>query len=485
MKKQFRQVRAFAWFAALLLLGGCFLFAACKRDGGEGPAPDSTVEQTTEAKLVDRFAEKKDLGGRDFKLLTVDDYNSILHFTVNDASATEIEYSCYERTEFINDRYHINMVTVEVEKPQETLRNNEIAGIYEYDLVFPHPKDGIATLAASGCLADMNALTELHLDQDWWLQGLVKNYVTNGRLYYASSDAAIVSQALVGMIYNINLYRQFNYTEDLYQTVYAGDWTMEMLGQMVVDTDVSMDGAASANRTYGLIHHSSLTYCMTYAMEQPILQQNNDGSFTFAYDPERMTSIAEAAYDLFFTAEDNVLRGDSQNLDFGTSEIWMTFNSGRGLFMTFDIGQTYTHLRGLRFDIGYLPMPKLDTNQQEYHVFCGSGLFAIPAHAPSVSDSALVLEAYSIYSNEHVKPDFFEIIIGGRLSENPEDYEMLNFLHSIKYFDVGFTLDQDGEIFNMLHRAVFTYENPGMIPRLITQSKGAYEKIEELANNIS
>ncbi len=467
---------------ALFLLCGAFALVSC--DGNKGSTQGGTTPNSTpsgEASLMDQHAAAKDFDGRDFNILTVSNYNELHYFATDDATATGIEASCYARTLYLEERYNVELKVIEVEKPHESLMEMAGTDTQAYDLMFPHPKVGIASLATAGYMVDMLTLNELDFSQDWWVNGMVEGYKINGGLYYTSSDAAIVSQGLAGLIYNKDLYNTYGFEEDLYQVVYDKEWTQEKMLEIM---EVISSSTSGSTGTYGFIHHNSHTYGMAVGMGYQILKRDADGTMTFAPTKESTVKIAEAVYDIFYEHEKTVFAGSAAtNAVLGSSEIWLLFSGGKGLFMSFDIGQTYSLLRDLRFDVGYLPFPMLENEvQKDYKMFCGSGLYGIPTTAVNAEDSALIFDAYSIYSMEHVKPAFFEIIIGGRLSENPADFEMLNYLHMRKSFDLGFTLDEGNIFYALIHTAAVAQKNPQSVGRLLTQYSSTARNLEKLAN---
>ncbi len=479
-----KAIKILCLLTVLVLL--CGTFAACKGKQTTGETTTQAPEVTKEPSLLDTHAPQKDLDGRDFNILTPVGYNDVHYFATHNESATSIELSCFQRTLLMEERYNVTLKTIEVEKPYEMIMNTGMGDASAYDLVFPHPKTGIVTLATSGYLVDMLTLDELDFSQDWWVKGMSTDYKINGHLYYVSSDAAVVSHGLGSLIYNKDLYKSYGYEDDLYKTVYDQKWTAEAFKNIIVETASTNEGTATS-KTYAFIHHNSHTYVMSQAMGLHIIEKNDAGELTIGMTKEKALNVANKIYDIFYTEEDSVYRGSaSTNAVLGSSEIWLRFSSGHGIFMTFDVGQTYNLLRELEFEVGYLPLPKYDETQKDYFLFCGSGLFAIPTAAVNVNDSALLFNAFSIYSSEHVKPAFFEIIVGGRLSSaQVENYEMLLFLHSKKSFDVGFTLDEEGGVFNVVHKVVFENEDPDQIGRILQQQSKLLNNILKMAKGES
>ena len=181
---------------------------------------------------------------------------------------------------------------------------------------------------------------------------------------------------------------------------------------------------------------------------------------------------------------DTVLIGFSYNPGLPTSDIYTTFKSGRGLFVTWDVGSCWSYLRDLDFDQGYAPLPKYDTAQSDYRVISASGLMGIPSVTTSLEQSGMAMEFFAVYGSTYIRPVFFKTIIGGRLSEYPEDYDMLDLLHSKKFYDFGYTMDEQENMIFILDKAVIKNRNPDSIATILRSSSPYIQEILDKANEM-
>ena len=117
-------------------------------------------------------------------------------------------------------------------------------------------------------------------------------------------------------------------------------------------------------------------------------------------------------------------------------------------------------------------------------MLCASGFSGIPALAPDVGQSAVILEILSRYSYREMRPTFFEAILQGRLADEPEDYEMLELMHAKKYFDFGVTLDAEEQVKNILYNVVVDGQSRN-ISGYMRAKRADFDRLAELANNIS
>jgi hypothetical protein len=246
----------------------------------------------------------------------------------------------------------------------------------------------------------------------------------------------------------------------MYGLVAEGGWTIDKLISLVKEASSSNIGGDPNTATYSMGYWQNVTYCMMYAMGENILVKNTDGEFERGLNVDRLTTIAEKLNELVFGEPNAVVVSSTGNAGFADSEMWKAFSSGRALFFTMDIGSINFHLRNLEFDVKYLPLPKLYATD-DHRSICASGFCGIPNIAYDAEESGMIFTSMAIYGHEHVKPALFENILFGRLSKDPADYEMLNYLHSTKFYEFGYTFDETNACRNLMLDIVF---NPtGMV----------------------
>ena len=149
-----------------------------------------------------------------------------------------------------------------------------------------------------------------------------------------------------------------------------------------------------------------------------------------------------------------------------------------------DIGAQYPLLRDIEFDLGYAPLPKYDESQKDYMVFCANGIIGIPASTKSFTDSGLIYEYLAVHSSTYLANTFYEVILGGRLADFPEDYEMLMFLHSKKFYDLGFALDEKQEFLGVLVETLAPDVNPDTIAIKLKAKSALLQQLIDIANGI-
>ncbi len=218
---------------------------------------------------------------------------------------------------------------------------------------------------------------------------------------------------------------------------------MEVLHTIVAAT--SSTSNEEEGMTYGLLFNLTAAQRWMWAFDGQILIKNDDGSYSLGMTTKNMDPMISALSDLIYKSG-NVLAESYFNAGFLKSGVYENFSSGRGIFVTWDLGNLYNYLRDIDFEVGYAPLPKLSKAQPDYAVISPAGFEGIPSCAENLEESGAYFQFYALYSHINLKPVFFETILGGRLSDYPEDYEVLNLLHSKKVYDLGYTLDGEENI---------------------------------------
>ena len=387
----------------------------------------------------------------------------------------------YEAMQYIGELYNVDIIRRWQPKAEEVLQIQHFGGDTD-DVVTPHPTDGIVALMTQGILANLLEMDHLNLEADWWSQDQIKNFTTVGKLYVGVSDAAVWSQGINAFIYNKNLYEDLQFEDDVYKLVDDGKWTFEKLYEMISQSSSDTMGDESTKR-FGLCMWENATTGWVYAMGERILDKNEDGSFSLGYNVDGLETVASQVLKLTVNQKDNILRGTEYNGTIAKSKIWQTFKEGRALFMNFDVS-LYTMFYDLQdFKFGFLPTPKLNEEQDNYMAFTAAGFYAIPAAAENLEHSAIILEAYSVYSHYEMLPTYFNEILLGRLSEQPEDYRMLELIHKSKVYDLGYTLDEGGDARTFLATAMKT-QNAKSAVVFLRQNESLLNSLVEFANTL-
>lgn len=488
-------------FGKLLLLLLAFslvvtTFVGCNRTGEEdGTDTQADTQEPSETddgyQSIDEWLPQQNFGNgetpRQVVMLTFPEYSTKYHLI-------EYEYDnvlsqvAVERTLYINEYFNVDMVYEESRTIQQTLEQSVMTGGGNYDFVYPHAESAFPIMIVSGTFRDLRQYDAFNFDQPWWNQSSIETYTVNGKMFNASCDTSISGQGFTSILVNRKIYDSLNTGEDIYEIVHDGKWTMEKMITLTRSYGTIIEGSDGTEDTYGLAFNEQYSTSFLYGMEQTIAAKNDAGEYSLAFDNEKVNNIAQKLYDLVWGSGDKIKSEYANYGQYPTSEIWKTFEGGRALMTTFALGSLYYLLHesdNIDFDIAYLPTPKFDEAQKEYYVSTGAGFFCIPTSASDPEMSSVLLEAMAIYSYSEYRPLFFETILMGRLSDHEEDYEMLEFLHSRKTYDIGYTFDSEGIAVDMLINVVINKKSTNTASYITarrTQFNKIFENIDALRN---
>jgi hypothetical protein len=117
-------------------------------------------------------------------------------------------------------------------------------------------------------------------------------------------------------------------------------------------------------------------------------------------------------------------------------------------------------------------------------VFCANSIGGIPASNKGLDECGLIYEFLAVHSSTYLAKTFYEVIIGGRLADFPEDYEMLMFMHSRKFYDLGFALDEQQNFLGIFVENLDPNISPDSIAIALKAKQALMDQLIEIANGI-
>lgn len=455
----FKKAKILCLFLSLLMVLSCLL-TSCKDDsgnhGGEstsgeattGKAPAETKEPEPKDAVIEDWVPVqdygKDGGATEINYLFFNDYATNYMLIQQDDSEDPLRSSAYSRTMKIQEKFNIYLKEIEVPDVTGTLQASLMGGGGDFDLVYPHP-DNVTPIMQNGLATNLHTYENLHLDQPWW-NSSVETYTIDGHLYFAAADYSMCGQGLVAMIYNRDLFKQLQLDYDIYDMVENKEWTIEAFREIVMKYGTDVDG----NDKYDLNDKYGFMFCgathFYWAMGGKLVEKDDNNDYHFMLDVDQVSTMAELLCNLVFDTDHKTFRKtEATNWgNFANSQTWAAYATGNSLFMDFEIGAFFHLLPNLTFDLGYAPLPLLNSEQDDYHSICGAGFFVIPRKTSDPTRNSIILEALCIESYADFRPTFFHTILLGRLSNVEEDYKMLERLHESKVYDLGYTWSRGG-----------------------------------------
>ncbi len=227
----------------LLVLTLCASAVSCGGTSGGDTAAGSVELNAPETSLLKIPPENN--GGRKFQILvpTYTEYEF-----PEEATGEVVNDALYARTQKVEEHFGIEL-TCQFEpghwNDKETYNNfiisTVLAGDSTYDLA-----TGLVSCTVpaflSDIFADLNACSDLNLDNPWWLKDLSKDLSINGKLYCAAGDANLSLYKTAVVTYFNKQVLTDHKLEDPYQLVRDGKWTIEKMFAMAETATADLNG---------------------------------------------------------------------------------------------------------------------------------------------------------------------------------------------------------------------------------------------------
>lgn len=410
------------------------ILAACSK-GGNNPAattskPDDSGNDTDE--------EQYDYGERVIRVMErelSDDNNIYYEIQTTDQYSDVINSALISRNHRIEQQFNV-LLTSRALSPINGTRRTEVenlimAGDREngYDILMDYGGNTMY-YTINGYLRDLNMLTGMNYDHDWWYTDIMEDTAIDGKNTFAVGDICTASYtATCVLFFNKSLAKQYEIA-DCYELVFDGDWTYETFSKTGLEVTQDLDGDGKADQyTFAAAAWNYQPYF--YGRGYKLLSKDTDGNPIFnALNQNELKALEE----IINLANSEYCWYLGNNAGGSTSEM---FQNSRVMFwVQLMIGAG--KLRNVKFDFGILPLPKRDRMQTEYisYLHTKTSLVSIPTTAENPDDIALLLEKMCKTSSETLKPAYFNVLFDGIIARDSETTQMLDIIYDNVFMDM-------------------------------------------------
>lgn len=360
----------------------------------------------------------------------------------------------YRRNLQIEERFNCDINSKLMNEADEGTLTRELlksvnAGIFFADVAIGHMIN-MSSTALQNAFCNWNAVPHVDFDKIWWNKDANEQLQVKGVSFFAYSDLLITGlDQTYCMFFNKDMYQTYGLTENLYQTVKDGKWTLGKLNELIKGTykDVDGDGAATYSDTYGLCTNAySGIVAWNWSLGNRIMSYGSEGYPEHVLNNEHTVNIVNKLYELLYNNPDASVVTVEKRTD---SIPWyehavVMFRENKTLFAQGCIGETNSMLRDYEGNYGILPMPKWDEKQDIYRTMVdGHGpLIGIPMTS---SDNAemigVIMEAMTAESYKQVIPVYFDIALKYKQLRDEDSYLMLDYIKNGITFDFGYLYD--------------------------------------------
>ena len=443
MKKNQKQI------AALLLLAMLLPLASC--GGGETttdetttPAVNTETAAETEPldpmearKLVSDNLPDKDFEGRSFRILTYD--FCVADFVTEGVTGALINDAVHSRNTSVAERYNIALEISADRNSGETkalVQNLVKAGEDSFDLISEHMID-TANLAVTHHYRDWNDFTHVDPTQAWWNQSSYEDLSIAGQSFLLAGSITPYFLTHYYCVYmNKELGDNYGLTDTIYDTVLAGDFTIDYYYSQVQDKwqDLDGDGKMSDADFYGLAAQTtSYASPFIYSFGELTVKQDEEGLPVLDMNEEKFASMVEKIYRLFYESNGTI-----------TTDGWDlhrdTFMDNRALFFNGVFEHAISIINDMEADFAILPFPKWDENQQDYLTMSdgSSPLVSVPITAVDTEFIGIITEALAAESWRTVTPAVFDTALKYRGARDETSIKVIEMIEPGGVIDFGF-----------------------------------------------
>ena len=408
-------------------------------NNGDTPADTTTVaEDTTSGELKPELPEVS-YAGKTITFLEreIENGNNVNTFFTeiySDISLAEtISNATYNRNLAVMDKYGIEIASrVELNANiANVFTSSADAGDKICDVLHANGATTMS-LANKGYLRDMNTLEYVNYDNPWWMGMVMDTSSIGGKNAFAIGDTNIHAFTAVSAVYfNKQLVVDLG-LDSIYGLVNDGKWTIDKMYEYCQAAVAELDGdnVMTKEDRYGMIFNNYAWAPFFYGSGLTIVEKDADDIPMLNLQNETIVNTLSKVMD--FLADDKVQACSAWiSMDGGMEA---GFQAGHSMFYC-QLMYTTMFLRQGDLEFGILPTPKYDEAQDDYYSYIHnkSSYTAVPKINQDLEMTGIILEDMAYHSYKIVRPDFFDILLDGKVARDEESAEMLDIVYKNMY----------------------------------------------------
>ena len=483
MKRSILPVRMTALLIAVLLFAG--ILAGCadskddNNDQSETTPAASTADAVTTAPEETTPTALSVLGERDFNGETVTFYSRYYDgLWRSDLVATEddtdtLKVAVYRRNKFLEEAYKVKIDELQSGSAsfRSKLESLVMTGDDSFDAVYMSVTDA-AEIAQAGLLWDLHDIDRIDLEGKWWSQSCNKAWSIAGRQFFAVGDITTIDNMATYCTFFNRKIVEANQLESPYDLVNGNKWTLDKMFEMIEKAYVPGQNTEEA-QVYGLSAENSFGFMMLMASGELISRNDDNDIPQITMGNERSLTIVDKL--ISKTAGNKGICLDSD------TAIMNNFRNSQSLFMPEVLYHLIT-LRDSDLDVGVVPLPKYDSEQDSYYSFTtGYCITCLGFPQSSTGDrlerAAFIMEAMAVQSLTTVTPAYFEVCVKTRYAPDIESSGMIQIILDTIYTDLA-EVYKWGGLRDKVQTAV---KEGGSITTIMSSSK----KVADIARNLT
>ena len=445
---------------AILLAAGAF--SACEKKDDNKSSEQTTSEKETIVEKEETDVESKDTS-EVFELpddVKFDGDTFHLYIALSSRAPEYIREeengdmlndAIFARNEMVKERLGIDLdfvsstlATSGGDQQNETSKISSLilAGDTTFDAFVHVQHSGMPSLINEGMFVDWNNIPYVNLDKAWWYSNTKRDINFGNKVFCMTGDYNLSSfTGTECLAFNKTMLDELE-LEYPYQNVFDGTWTHDKFVEYInaATKDLNGDGQMDPdNDRYGFggWQYEQIPALYIGYGGQTLKKDDNDMPVLNIYSLQQ-NEVIDKAIEIFSLP--GVL---AEGKTYGKDD--KMFEEHRLLFNDSFLGMI-TGMRNYEDDIGFVPYPKLNEEQENYYSRTGntSCLTYIPV---TLSEDryplvGAALETMAYYSHTEVLPKYFDIILTVQSTRDVESEQMIPIIKNSSRFNdeaIGFT----------------------------------------------
>ena len=433
--------------AALMLLSLVACGVGDENETGDGHESNAVSEQETlDPNFTCELPSDLKYGGAKMGILYADVNNKGDELASEGLGNGVVSDAVYERNIKVQE-----MLGVTFELTPETDVNTSMdldiqGGLGDYDIIANGTYMSVQP-AMEGKYINLTPLENIDTSKHYWTQGYndMVTFTDENMQFLASGPVAIsMFRFMYLTLYNKTLFES-NKITDLYETVRAGDWTLDYQYSIVKDHYVDKDGNSkpSEGDFYGFVTGDTISVdpYMVAADLHMIIKDKETGDL--AYNSEAIGPLADLCekIHLLYKDQSTYVYKTATHDDVPTNDIINHFTDGNAMMVTTLFLKMETNFESLApLSYGIAPMPKFSKEQTSYYSYVQDqvtcfGISAVVGKEERQEMCAAVMEALAYHSYLLVRPAYYGTALSERYMQDPQSKEVLDMIFDTLYFD--------------------------------------------------
>lgn len=407
---------------------------------------DTTITTTSELESTDQLPSK-DMNG--FELCILNFNKDWMYWCSNEFDADElnsniINDAIFNRNRSIESKYNCVINEVLQQKVGADAMSKAVSsGDTTYDMYMSYDTEVMSCLEYS---MDWKKIPYISFNESWWIPDAMEALNVGGAQLALTGCFTLAPYSRAScLVFNKDIYSEYSFEKTPYEMVNDNEWTLDAvisLGKSVA-SDLNGDNIMDENDRYGYFSNYK-DYATTIPAGCGVewCERDSDGYLVFNINSN------EKALDLLILLADT---WEQKEFVFGNGILVHDvkpdrfFENGHAM-MCLSTPFNIEVLRQMDADIGIVPLPKYDSNQQQYYApSSGVGVAMLPKTVPDsdMENIGIILESIARETYDNILPQYIETAITIKSTRDAESAEMLEIIFNSIKFDPGLTLMLD------------------------------------------